>query len=119
MEEIYIQDKIFDRENFLTKGEYENCSFNNCNLYDNDLSGFSFTNCTFIRCNLSLIKVNKAAFRDVKFKDCKMLGLRFDTCNQFGLSFSFDSCQLNHSSFYKAKSRLQYLIIASYMKRIL
>jgi uncharacterized protein YjbI with pentapeptide repeats len=32
-----------------------------------------------------------------------MLGLRFDTCNEFGLSFSFDSCQLNHSSFYKTK----------------
>ena len=28
-----------------------------------------------------------------------MLGLRFDTCNEFGLSFSFDQCQLNHSIF--------------------
>jgi len=32
-----------------------------------------------------------------------MLGLRFDACSQFGLSFSFEGCQLNHSSFYKAK----------------
>ena len=32
-----------------------------------------------------------------------MLGLRFDTCNEFGLSFSFERCQLNHSSFYKTK----------------
>jgi uncharacterized protein YjbI with pentapeptide repeats len=32
-----------------------------------------------------------------------MLGLRFDACNEFRLSFSFDGCQLNHSSFYKAK----------------
>ncbi|MDR3250221.1 MAG: pentapeptide repeat-containing protein [Tannerella sp.] len=32
-----------------------------------------------------------------------MLGLRFDTCLEFGLSFSFDNCQLNHSSFYKTK----------------
>lgn len=30
-----------------------------------------------------------------------MLGLAFDTCNEFGLSFSFESCQLNHSTFYK------------------
>ncbi len=30
-----------------------------------------------------------------------MLGIRFDTCNSFGLSFSFDTCRLNHSSFYK------------------
>lgn len=32
-----------------------------------------------------------------------MLGLHFDTCSEFGLSFSFDTCQLNHSSFYKTK----------------
>lgn len=32
-----------------------------------------------------------------------MLGLRFDTCNEFGLSFSFDGCQLNHSSFNKVE----------------
>ena len=32
-----------------------------------------------------------------------MLGLRFENCNAFGLSFSFDNCQLNHSSFYKTK----------------
>jgi len=30
-----------------------------------------------------------------------MLGFRFDTCNEFGLSMSFQACQLNHSSFYK------------------
>jgi uncharacterized protein YjbI with pentapeptide repeats len=28
-----------------------------------------------------------------------MLGMRFDQCNEFGLSFSFDQCQLNHCSF--------------------
>jgi uncharacterized protein YjbI with pentapeptide repeats len=32
-----------------------------------------------------------------------MLGLHFDNCNQIGLSFSFDGCQLKHSSFYKLK----------------
>ncbi len=32
-----------------------------------------------------------------------MLGLHFDDCNDFGLSFSFESCQLNHASFYKTK----------------
>jgi uncharacterized protein YjbI with pentapeptide repeats len=32
-----------------------------------------------------------------------MLGLRFDTCHEFGLSVSFDGCQLNLSSFYKTK----------------
>ncbi len=103
MKEIYITDKTFDRNDTLTKGEYENCIFSSCNFADSDLSEFKFTDCTFNSCNLSLAKLNKTAFRDIKFKDCKMLGLRFDTCNEFGLSFSFDGCQLNHSTFYKTK----------------
>jgi len=107
MTETYIQDKTFDKNDFskipLTKGEYENCIFKNCNFAENDLSDFKFIECEFLNCNLSLAKLNKTAIRDIKFKDCKMLGLRFDTCIEFGLSFSFDSCQLNHSSFYKTK----------------
>ena len=32
-----------------------------------------------------------------------MLGLYFENCNQFGLSFSFNNCNLTHSSFYQTK----------------
>ena len=32
-----------------------------------------------------------------------MLGLRFDTCDSFGLSLKFEGCFLNHSSFYELK----------------
>ena len=67
MKDIYIIDKTFDRSDSLTKGEYENCTFNSCNLADSHLSEFKFTDCTFNSCNLSLAKLNKAAFRDVKF----------------------------------------------------
>ena len=31
------------------------------------------------------------------------MGIHFDDCNVFGLSFSFENCQLNHASFYKTK----------------
>ena len=34
---------------------------------------------------------------------CKLLGLRFDECNPLLLSFSFQGCILNFSSFYKLK----------------
>jgi uncharacterized protein YjbI with pentapeptide repeats len=103
MQKNYIEDQTFSRIDSLTKGEYENCSFNSCNFAEMDLSEFIFTNCIFNSSNLSMVKLNKTAFRDVKFKDCKMLGLRYENCNEFGLSFSFDACQLNHSSFYKTK----------------
>lgn len=101
MQEPFILDKTFDKNSLLTKGEYESCIFNSCNFSESDLSEFKFIDCIFNACNFSLAKLNRTAFRDVEFKDCKMLGIRFDTCNEFGLAFSFDGCQLNHSSFYK------------------
>jgi uncharacterized protein YjbI with pentapeptide repeats len=101
MEQVFVQDKIFDKIDVLAVGEYDNCTFNNCDFANNDLSHCIFVDCIFDACDVSLTKLNKTAFRDVQFKNCKMLGLRFDTCNEFGLSFSFDNCQLNHSSFYK------------------
>lgn len=107
MQEVYITDKTFDRNDFtqapLPKGEYENCTFRNCDFSNTDLSNFKFTDCEFIGCNLSLARLDKTALRDITFRDSKMLGLRFDTCNDFGLSFSFDNCILNHSSFYRTK----------------
>jgi uncharacterized protein YjbI with pentapeptide repeats len=32
-----------------------------------------------------------------------MLGLQFGDCSTFGLSFSFENCIINHSSFYSLK----------------
>jgi len=103
MQESFIQDKTFEKTDTILKAEYENCIFLNCNFSESDLSEYKFIECDFKQCNLSLSNLNKTAFRNVKFIDCKMLGLRFDICNEFGLSFSFDRCQLNHSSFYQTK----------------
>ncbi|HMQ70314.1 MAG TPA: pentapeptide repeat-containing protein [Ignavibacteria bacterium] len=107
MREIYILDKIFQEKDFthankpLAKGEYENCVFNNSNFSGNDLSEFKFIDCTFNGCNLSLVKLNNTVLRDVKFNKCKMAGIGFDVSSDFGLSFTFDGCILNNSSFYK------------------
>lgn len=83
----------------LPKGEYEGCRFSNCDFSNSDLSGIKFIDCTFTACNLSLAKLSKTSFQDVVFTDCKLLGLRFDQCSGFGLSFRFENCQLNHASF--------------------
>ncbi|MFV0304360.1 MAG: pentapeptide repeat-containing protein, partial [Moheibacter sp.] len=37
------------------------------------------------------------------FSNCKLLGLNFNDCNEFSLSFTFTDCQLNHASFFKLK----------------
>jgi fluoroquinolone resistance protein len=107
MEDLYIQERTFDKTNFtqqpLATGEYEDCTFNHCDFSGMDLSYFVFSRCTFSGCNLSMVKLTKTAFQEVVFKDCKMLGVHFDTCNPFGLSFRFENCILNHSSFYQMK----------------
>jgi uncharacterized protein YjbI with pentapeptide repeats len=105
--EDYIQDKTFDKLDInaqaLVKGDYENCVFTACDLSNADLSGFSFSACTFRDCNLGMVKLNNTAFREVQFIGCKMLGIQFGKCNPFGLSFCFEHCRLDHSSFYQAR----------------
>ena len=82
---------------------YENCQFIHCDFSNTDLSNIHFIDCTFIGCNMSLAKLTDTLLRDIIFKECKMLGLRFDTCAAYGISCSFENCQLNLSSFYQVK----------------
>ncbi len=107
MQETFFEHQTFEKidlnENTLQKGEYDNCIFNKCNFSNTNFSEIKFIECTFIECDLSLAKLNKTGFRDVTFKDSKMLGLRFDTCNPIGLSFRFEHCTLNHSIFFQLK----------------
>ncbi len=107
MELTYIEDEIFENCNFKntppTKGEYQYCRFVNCDFSNVDISDFMYIECEFSGCNFSMARLTKTTFRDTKFWDCKMLGLHFDDCNEFGLSFSFENCILHHSTFYKTK----------------
>jgi fluoroquinolone resistance protein len=80
---IYNFDINFIYNDLFTQNEYEYCTFNNCDLI--------------------MTYLNNTIFRETKFIDCKMLGLWFETCNLFLLSFIFINYQLNHSSFYKTK----------------
>jgi len=93
-------DKFDFKEKPLDKGEYEECTFNVCDFSNTDLSEIHFSDCTFSHCNLSMARLFSTALRDVRFLECKMLGLRFDTCMAFGLAFHFENCTLNYASFY-------------------
>jgi fluoroquinolone resistance protein len=105
MSKKYISDRKFDKTDFSTagidKGDYENCTFENCNFSGVDLSGCAFADCIFRGCDLSLSKLTGMALRAVKFKDSKLLGLRFENCSDFLFSVCFDGCNLSLSSFYK------------------
>jgi len=90
--------KQLDNSSF-PKGEYENCTFEDCDLSEMDLTGFKFIDCTFQLCNLSLAVLSNTMLQNVEFLECKMLGLQFEDCNEFGLKLSFKGCQLDHASF--------------------
>lgn len=87
----------------LQKGEYEHCTFKQCDFSNQDISHYKFIECTFRGCNLSLLKLSKTSFQDTHFHECKMLGLRFDQCHNFALSFTFDTCILQDASFFRLK----------------
>jgi len=86
-------------------GEYERCTFSNCTLTNADLSQAVFSNCEFRNCDLSLAKVVNTALRTVRFTDCKLLGLRFENCNNFLLALEFENCNLDLASFFKLQIR--------------
>jgi fluoroquinolone resistance protein len=87
----------------FTQGEYDNCTFENCNFSDVNLSGSRFSECTFKGCNMSMVKIVKTSFIDIRFMECKLMGLRFENCNEFLFAVDFENCILNLSSFYRRK----------------
>ncbi len=107
MQENYQYNQIFNAEAIIVKGfakgEYENCVFNNCHFENHTFSNSQFIDCQFNDCNLSMVPLQQTVFRGVQFNHCKMLAMRFDTCQKNGLSVAFNSCMLQQSSFYQAQ----------------
>jgi fluoroquinolone resistance protein len=101
------ENELFDKIDFtsakLTKGEYENCIFKNCNFYNSDLSGFIFRECIFDGCDLSLVIIKHTTLHDISFLNSKLLGIQFHECNSFLFSVTFNNCILKMSVFFKLK----------------
>ena len=107
MDSKYIDEQTFKNVDFskepLSIGEYEYCTFMGCDFSNSMLSSIRFLETEFVDCNFSNAVLGQTSFQTVIFKTCKMLGLQFDACDQFGFAASFDTCQLDHSSFHGMK----------------
>lgn len=101
------EDKEFEGIDFQIKGflsgEYAGCRFIKCNFNQLDLSKSIFIDCEFVDSNLSLIKIKQVICRNVTFIDTKMLGIRFDEMNPFGLQIEFKNVVLDHAVFHNVK----------------
>lgn len=99
-------DKEFINQDFSVAfpvGEYENCVFKSCNFSKIELSNSIFINCQFVDCDGSMIKLKGTSFQESTFLNCKLMGVRWEDCKPFLLSFNFKNCILNYSSFFKLK----------------
>ena len=88
-------------ETDLPEGTIEACTFTKCNFSGVSLAKRKFVDCTFDGCDLSGASLNLTWLQDVRFVECKLLGMRFDHCQEYGFKVAFDQCILDHSSFYE------------------
>lgn len=68
---------------------FEDCSFTSCKFENVPIRASIFTGCSFSKCSFLLTKVDDTTFNDVLFKDCRLMGVNFTTCNDFLLNFEF------------------------------
>ncbi|WP_350289188.1 pentapeptide repeat-containing protein [uncultured Croceitalea sp.] len=107
MDKPFITDKHFRKEDYtktrLDRAEYEECIFETCQFQNGFLDNQNFTTCEFLACDLSNTNIKHTIFNDVLFKECKLIGLRFEDLNDSLLSVKFDNCQLDFASFFKLR----------------
>lgn len=103
----FVQDKQYTKKTFksyqLSKTDFDSCTFTNCDFSDLDISNSEFLDCEFISCNLSNTRLKGSSFKQVYFKDSKLIGVKFNEVDPFLLQMKFSNCQLDFSSFYQLK----------------
>ena len=102
----YTEGNILEKQNYtqnqLPKGDYENCTFLNCDFSSSNLSGINFINCDFKyfeNCLLNLSSFHKLKMKKTKFAICEMHEVDF-TQTDLNLAI-FDECDLMGSTFEK------------------
>jgi uncharacterized protein YjbI with pentapeptide repeats len=103
---INIQ-QTFENESFsdkkISNKEFEDCVFKNCDFSYSDFSFNTFMDCEFIGCNLSNIKLWNSSLKTVIFKNCKLIGIEYNKCEDFLFSISFQDCILDFATFNNKK----------------
>lgn len=103
MDEFLYIDRTFEKlvqfEARIGNREFDGCTFKGCDFSDSTFSECTFIDCTFIGCNLSMAKLPQTGLKTVTFKDCKLLGVRFDACDNFLFKVDFLGSALDYSWF--------------------
>lgn len=96
-------DQTFERVAFvndsLSGREFDGCTFFGCNFSGSAFVGCTFIDCEFADCNLAMLGLAKTGLKNVSFKRCKILGVRFDGCDDFLFQVGFYGCTLDYAWF--------------------
>ena len=107
MEDFIHIDKTFEKVIYFDKKvsnrEFDGCVFKNCDFSNNNFTECVFIDCEFIDCNLAMVKLPATSLKTVSFKECKLLGIRFDECADFLFNVRFENCMLDYSWFTNKK----------------
>ncbi len=107
MDNLLNIDVVFEKENYSGKKfqgkEFDGCTFKNCEFSNSILTDCVFIDCEFTDCNLSMCKLPGTSLKTVVFKECKLLGIQFNECDDFLFNISFYGCALDYSWFINKK----------------
>ena len=87
------------QEDKLTNHEFEYCTFAHCNFSKASILSSSFVDCDFHDCNLALTNLGNTILNGAKFYNCKVLGVKFNYCNDFIFDVYFEDSVLDYCSF--------------------
>lgn len=90
-------------ENPPKETDFIDCTIENCNLFERDLSQLNFTNCTFSGSDLSMSKLINTQLNNITFKNCKIMGVDFSKCTGFLFEVNFYDCIIDFCSFENLK----------------
>ncbi|CAN5456496.1 pentapeptide repeat-containing protein [soil metagenome] len=107
MDAKYYEDKAFedidDSASHMRESEYVGCEFIRCNFEKADMTNTVLVDCVFRESNLSLSRLLNVGIKNVRFHDCKLVGLDFGSCSDFLFEVKFTSCHLDYSSFFQKR----------------
>lgn len=100
--EYEFTDRTFEELDFRNQS-LENRIFDGCTFLRVNFNGSSFKRCRFLDCtfeqsDLSNIVLTSSDLRDVKFKECKLVGVNWINATSL-MHLSWDNCALNYGNF--------------------
>jgi len=97
----YFQEK-FSRltlsKEIIEEIEFEECQFTNCTFIDCEFKKCKFLNCTFTDCLLSAINLSWSTINEIKFNQCKVIGIDWTKTQQVR-DLQFIKSEINYSNF--------------------